>query len=55
MTIYTYTVILNVTLVIHIKNAVNAKKSIHISADFRLQNRILPPNINVLQFEDICI
>ena len=32
------------------------KNSIHISANFRLQNRIIPPNVNVvLQVEDICI
>lgn len=37
-----YIVILNVTSMIH-KNVINAKKSICISANFRLQNRILPP------------
>ena len=44
MTKYTYIVILNDTqLMLHKKNVVNAKKSIRISANFRLQIRILPP------------
>lgn len=43
MTKYTYIVILNVTLMIHDKNAVNAKRTIRISANVSLQNRILPP------------
>ena len=44
MTKYTYIVILNDTqLMLHKKNVVNEKKSICISANFRLQIRILPP------------
>lgn len=43
MTKYTYIVSLNVTLMIYNKDLVNAKKSICIPANFRLQNRILPP------------
>lgn len=57
MTKYTYIVILHDTqLMIHKKNVVNAKKSICISANFRLQNRILAPKqCSIVQFEAICI
>lgn len=36
----------------HNKNAVNAKNSICIYADCRLQNSIVPPKCCIVQFED---
>lgn len=43
-------------LMIHSKNVVNAKKSTCITANFRLQTRILPSKqYSMVQFEYICI